>query len=75
MRKGMQYLEHAEGCRKIARQIRDAQHQNQLKNMAQAWETLAAQRARQLANGQSKNGRSRRAATPTVPERLQSRRV
>jgi len=51
MRKGLQYLDHAIACRKMADQVRDAQHREQLESMAQEWETLASERASELAKG------------------------
>jgi hypothetical protein len=49
MRKVSEYLEHAAECRKMASQMRNPQHKKQLEDMAQAWEMLARERARQLA--------------------------
>ena len=48
MRKGLQYLDRAVECRKIANQVRDAQHREQLEDMAQEWETLASEYAAEL---------------------------
>ena len=50
MRKVSEYLEHAAECRKMASQMRNPQHKKQLEDMAQAWEMLARERARQLAD-------------------------
>jgi hypothetical protein len=49
MREGLRYLEHAEACRKIASQVNNPQHREQLESMAQEWEAQAAERAWQLA--------------------------
>jgi len=48
MRKGLQYLDRAVECRKIANQVRDARHREQLEDMAQEWETLASEYAAEL---------------------------
>ena len=49
MRKGLQYLDRAVECRKIAHQVRDAQHRQQLDDMAREWEALASEYATELA--------------------------
>jgi hypothetical protein len=54
MRKGLQYLERAVACRKMADQVRDAQHREQLESMAQEWEALAAECARELAKARKR---------------------
>ena len=48
MRKGLQYLDRAVECRKIAHQVRDAQHRQQLDDMAREWEALASEYATEL---------------------------
>jgi hypothetical protein len=77
MRKGLQYLARAIECRKMADQVRDAQHREQLESMAQEWEALASEYARELAKarkraqqqtrpavGHWQSGRFRRARPP-----------
>jgi len=54
MRKGMDYLQSAEELRKLATRMEDLQYKKQLERMAQEFETLAAERAKQLANVASK---------------------
>jgi len=49
MRKGLAYLNLAEKCRNLARQVTEPRFKKQLESMARAWETLAVQRAKQLA--------------------------
>jgi hypothetical protein len=48
MRKVSEYEEHAIECRRMARKVQDANHKDQLEDMAKAWETLADKRRRQL---------------------------
>jgi hypothetical protein len=48
MRKLSEYKEHAEVCRKMAAHMKNAEHKKQLENMAETWEMLAAERAKQL---------------------------
>jgi hypothetical protein len=54
MYKGLQYLDRAIACRKMAHQVRDAQHREQLEDMAQEWEALAAERASELAKARKR---------------------
>jgi hypothetical protein len=54
MRKGLAYLDMAEKCRDLASQVTEPQYKKQLERMAQKFETLAAERAKQLANAASK---------------------
>jgi len=49
MRKGLAYLDFAEKCRKLARQLKEPRQKKILEDMAQSWETVARQRAKQLA--------------------------
>jgi hypothetical protein len=49
MRKVSEYEEHAEECRKMARQTKNPQHKKQLEEMAQTWDMLAKERAKQIA--------------------------
>jgi len=48
MRKGLELLENAEACRKLAKRAKDPQEKKQLEDMAQTWERLAAKRAANL---------------------------
>jgi hypothetical protein len=48
MRKGLAYLDLAETCRKLASQVKEPRQKKQLQDMAQSWETAAAERAKQL---------------------------
>ena len=48
MRKLVEYLAHAEDCRKMARQSNNPVHCEQLTNMAVTWDQLADARRRQL---------------------------
>jgi hypothetical protein len=52
MRKGLAYLDAAEKCRQLARQVTDLRKKKQLEDMALEWEALAAERARQLCQEQ-----------------------
>jgi len=54
MSRGWQYLERAIECRKMADQVRDAQHRERLESMAQEWEALAVERARELAKARKR---------------------
>ena len=54
MRKGLAYVEAAETCRHFARQVPECKKKKQLNDMAMEWETLAAERARQLAKGKAR---------------------
>jgi hypothetical protein len=54
MYKGLQYLDRAIACRKMAHQVRDAQHREQLESMAQEWEALASEYARELAKAKQR---------------------
>jgi len=49
MRKGLAYVELAEKCRQLASAVTDQVHRKQLQAMARSWETVAAERAKQLA--------------------------
>jgi len=49
MRKGLELLESAEQCRKLAKRAKDPQEKKQLEDMAQTWERLAAERAANFA--------------------------
>ena len=57
MHKAFQYLEHAEECRKIAKQMRNPQHKERLEALAEEWETFAEERARELAREQQSKSR------------------
>jgi hypothetical protein len=57
MRKGLAYVELAEKCRQLASAVSDPLHKKQLQAMARSWETVAAERAKQLV----KPARSKRA--------------
>jgi hypothetical protein len=57
MRKGLAYVELAEKCRQLASAVSDPLHKKQLHAMARSWETVAAERAKQLV----KPARSKRA--------------
>jgi hypothetical protein len=54
MYKGWQYLDRAVACHKMADQVRDAQHREQLESMAQEWEALASERAGELAKARKR---------------------
>jgi hypothetical protein len=57
MREGLAYLDAAEKCRHLARQVRDPQKKKQLEDMAlEEWEELATERVRQLANSNGRDG-------------------
>jgi hypothetical protein len=49
MRKGLAYLDMAEKCRALARQVKDAKNKKRLNGMAQEWESMAAERAKHAA--------------------------
>jgi hypothetical protein len=49
MRKGLAYLDLAEKCRKLASQLKEPRQKKILEDMAQSWETVARQRAKELA--------------------------
>jgi hypothetical protein len=49
MRKGLAYLDLAERCRKLASQLKEPRQKKILEDMAQSWETVARQRAKELA--------------------------
>ena len=49
MRKGLAYIELAEKCRQLASAVTDPLHKKQLQAMARSWETVASERAKQLA--------------------------
>ena len=53
MRKGLAYLDTAEKCRRLARQVTEPKAKKQLEEMAREWEALAAGRAQQLAKGKA----------------------
>ena len=57
MRKGLAYVELAEKCRQLASAVSDPLHKKQLQAMARSWETVVAERAKQLV----KPARSKRA--------------
>jgi hypothetical protein len=57
MRKGLAYLDLAEKCQKLARQIKDARQRKQLEAMARSWEIVAADRAKQLAKAKASKPR------------------
>jgi len=65
MRKGLEFLQYAVECRKIAHQLRDPQHRQRLEAIAQAWETLASERATQLGRENRKNGAAASAGAAT----------
>ena len=48
MKKISEYEAHAEECRKMAGQMKDPAHKQQLTDMAETWEMLAKARAKQL---------------------------
>jgi hypothetical protein len=48
MKKISEYEAHAEECRKMAGQMKNPAHKQQLIDMAEAWEMLAKARAKQL---------------------------
>jgi hypothetical protein len=48
MKKVSEYEAHAEECRRLASQMKDPAHKQQLIDMAEAWEMLAKARAKQL---------------------------
>jgi len=48
MRKGLAYLDMAERCRALARQVKEPENKSILEDMAQQWETLAAQRVKDI---------------------------
>jgi len=48
MRQVSEYRQHAQDCRDLAKQITNPKHLKQLEEMAEAWDMLAEQRARQL---------------------------
>jgi hypothetical protein len=52
MRKVSEYQEHAEECRKMARQTTNKQHKKQLEDMAQAWDMLVKGREKQVSKEQ-----------------------
>jgi len=54
MRKGMDYLQSAEELRKLATRMEGPKYKKQLERMAQEFETLAAERAKQPAKVASK---------------------
>ena len=56
MRKIQDYLKHAEECRLLARKTAPGEHRDQLLNMAQTWEALAAERDREIKIHQSIQG-------------------
>jgi len=56
MREGLAYLDAAEKCRHLARQVTDPQKKKQLEDMALEWEELATERVRQLANSNGRDG-------------------
>ena len=58
MRRGLAYLDLADRCRKLARQIKDRRQRKQLEDMARAWEIVASDRAKEL----TKAGKIRRKA-------------
>jgi len=58
MRKGLAYLDLADRCRKLARQIKDRRQRKQLEDMARAWEIVASDRAKKL----TRAGKTRRKA-------------
>jgi len=58
MRRGLAYLDLADRCRKLARQIKDRRQRKQLDDMARAWEIVASDRAKEL----TKAGKTRRKA-------------
>lgn len=49
MRKVSEYLAHAKECQQMAAKMQDPRQRQQLIEMADAWEMLAAERKRQLA--------------------------
>jgi hypothetical protein len=49
MRKAADYRKHAEECRMLARNMAPGEQRDLLLNMAQTWESLAADRERDLA--------------------------
>ena len=56
MKKISEYEAHAEECRKMAGQMKDPAHQQQLIDIAEAWEMLAKARAKQLRQSITKRG-------------------
>jgi hypothetical protein len=58
MRKVSEYEQHANECREMVRKMRNQHHKRQLEDMAQAWEMLAKERARQLAKEQAQRAKN-----------------
>jgi hypothetical protein len=56
MRKGLAYVELAEKCRQLASAVTDPLHKKQLQDMARSWETVATERAKQLAKPSRSKG-------------------
>ena len=48
MRKGLAYLDMAEKCRALAREVKEATNKKRLDEMAEEWERLAAERAKHV---------------------------
>jgi hypothetical protein len=61
MKKTDEYLQHANDCRKLARQMEGGEQHDQLIKMAETWEVLATERERTL--------RSRADNAPLSPDR------
>jgi hypothetical protein len=55
MRKLSEYKAHADECRKMASNMKNAEHKNQLQEMAKAWELLAQEREKQLRKTKERN--------------------
>ena len=45
MRKASEYRQHAEECRALAKGLREGEQREQLLNMAETWDKLAAERS------------------------------
>ena len=49
MRKGLAYLDMAEKCRALARQVKEPNNKSHLEDMAREWERMAAERVKKTA--------------------------
>jgi hypothetical protein len=52
MKKASEYLRNAQECRRLITTVADPQQQAMLRNMADTWESLAADRERRVAQKQ-----------------------
>jgi hypothetical protein len=55
MKKTDEYIQHANDCRKLAKQMDAGEQHDQLIKMAETWEVLARERERTLRNRGSEN--------------------